>query len=123
MDAVLADYHSAPIEASWKVLFDFLDTVNARCAEVGEPDIARVKEAGWSEEAIYDAITVCALFNFYNRWIDATGVSDMDAAAYAQSGARMKTHGYAPSLPAAPRAPVGPGATDNDSLVNGTANP
>ena len=60
------------------------------------PDIETVKAAGWSEEAIYDAITVCALFNFYNRWIDATGVSDMGAEAYAQSGVRMKAHGYAP---------------------------
>ncbi len=56
----------------------------------------RVKAAGWSEEAIYDAVTVCALFNFYNRWIDGTGVSDMGAEAYAMSGARMKAHGYAP---------------------------
>ena len=56
----------------------------------------RVKAAGWSEEAIYDAVTVCALFNFYNRWIDGTGVSDMGAEAYAMSGERMKAHGYAP---------------------------
>ncbi len=96
MDAVLADYRTAPIGESWKVLFDFLGTVNDRCAEVGPPDIETVKAAGWSEEAIYDAITVCALFNFYNRWIDATGVSDMGAEAYAQSGVRMKAHGYAP---------------------------
>ena len=96
VDAVLADYRTAPIGESWKVLFDFLGTVNDRCAEVGPPDIESVKAAGWSEEAIYDAITVCALFNFYNRWIDATGVSDMGAEAYAQSGVRMKAHGYAP---------------------------
>ena len=29
---------------------------------------------GWTDEAIYSAVSVCALFNFYNRWIDATGV-------------------------------------------------
>ncbi len=96
MDAVIADYTSAPIDESWKVLFAFLDTVNARCAEVGPADIEVVKAAGWSEEGIYDAITVCALFNFYNRWIDATGVSDLGPEGYAQSGVRMKGHGYAP---------------------------
>jgi hypothetical protein len=56
-----------------------------------------VKAAGWSEEAIYDAITVCALFNFYNKWIDATGVSDMPAMAYEMSGQRLATRGYAPA--------------------------
>ena len=55
-----------------------------------------MKQAGWSDEAIYDAVTVCALFNFYNRWIDATGVQDMPAAAYAVSGQRLKEHGYVP---------------------------
>ena len=55
VDAVLADYRTAPIDESWKVLFDFLGTVNDRCAEVGPPDIETVKAAGWSEEAIYDA--------------------------------------------------------------------
>jgi hypothetical protein len=39
---------------------------------------------------------VCALFNFYNKWIDATGVSDMSAAAYAASGDRLATFGYVP---------------------------
>jgi hypothetical protein len=62
--------------------------------------VQRVKDAGWSEEAIYDAITVCALFNFYNKWIDATGVSDMPAMAYEMSGERLATRGYAPPDPA-----------------------
>lgn len=53
-----------------------------------------MKRAGWSEEAIYDAITVCGIFNFYNRWIDATGVEDMPASAYEMSGKRMAAHGY-----------------------------
>jgi hypothetical protein len=57
--------------------------------QLTQADIDRVRDAGWSDEAIYDAITVCALFNFYNKWIDATGVSDMPAAAYAISGERL----------------------------------
>jgi len=52
--------------------------------------------AGWTDEQIYYAVTVCALFNFYNKWIDATGVSDMPAAAYEASGERMAARGYAP---------------------------
>ena len=40
---------------------------------------------------------MCALFNFYNKWIDATGGGDMPAAAYAMSGQRLATLGYVPS--------------------------
>jgi alkylhydroperoxidase family enzyme len=96
VEAVLADYTSAPIDDAWKALFAFIEVVNARCAQVDQAAVDAVKAAGWSEEAIYDAITVCALFNFFNRWIDGTGVSGMNAKAYEQSGHRMKTHGYAP---------------------------
>jgi len=35
------------------------------------------------------------LFKLYNAWIDATGVHDMPAEAYAMSGKRMAAQGYA----------------------------
>ncbi|MEP7382673.1 MAG: peroxidase, partial [Gemmatimonadota bacterium] len=68
---MLADFRSAPIDDRWKALFTFLERMNAESSTLQPTDIGAVKEAGWSEEAIYDAITVCALFNFYNKWIDA----------------------------------------------------
>jgi len=55
-------------------------------------DIARA--AGWTDEALYFAITVCALFNFYNRWIDATGVHAMSDDAHRQGGRRMAVGSY-----------------------------
>ena len=51
-------------------------------------------DEGWSDEAIYFAISVCALFNFYNRWIDATGVHAMSEEAHRQFGTRTAHHGY-----------------------------
>ena len=68
--------------------------MNARSTSIRRDDIDRLEACGWSEEAIYDAITVCALFKFYNAWIDATGVHDLPAAAYAMSGKRMAAQGY-----------------------------
>lgn len=96
---MLADYRSAPIDDQWKALFAFIERMNAESHTLQPADIAKVTDAGWSEEAIYDAITVCALFNFYNKWIDATGVSDMPAASYAMSGERMAEHGYVSTPP------------------------
>jgi hypothetical protein len=61
---------------------------------ITEADAAAARAAGWTDEALYDAITVCALFQFYNTWIDATGVSDMPAAAYDMSGKRLAERGY-----------------------------
>ena len=61
---------------------------------IGEGDVGVVRDAGWSDEALYDAITVVALFQFYNAWIDATGVRDMSALGYEMSGRRLATTGY-----------------------------
>ncbi|HEX9107440.1 MAG TPA: hypothetical protein VF832_09430 [Longimicrobiales bacterium] len=94
MHAVLEDFRSAPITDREKALFAFIEKVNRQSNATTQEDIDAVKEAGWTEEAIYDAIAVCALFKFYNTWIDASGVHDMPAAAYDASGARLASAGY-----------------------------
>ena len=94
MDAVLADFRTAPIGEKDRALFTFIEKVNRASNQIGPHDIQTAVAAGWTEEALYDAITVCALFNFYNRWIDATGVHDMLASAYEVSGQRLKEFGY-----------------------------
>jgi alkylhydroperoxidase family enzyme len=96
VDAVLRDYQTAPISDREKALFAFVEKMNRDSSRIQKEDVDGVKAAGWSEEELYDAITVCALFNFYNKWVDATGVSDLPAAAYAVSGERLAIYGYVP---------------------------
>ena len=99
VEAVLEDYRSAPISDKEKALFAFIERMNAESYTLEKNDLDKVVAAGWTEEAIYDAITVCSLFNFYNKWIDATGVADMPAMAYEMSGERLATSGYVPQSP------------------------
>jgi alkylhydroperoxidase family enzyme len=99
VEAVLEDFRTAPISSREKAMFAFLERMNRESSTLQREDVEAVAAAGWTEEAIYDAITVCALFNFYNKWIDATGVSDMPAEAYDMSGQRLATLGYVLSAP------------------------
>lgn len=96
---MLRDYRTAPIGDREKALFAFIEKMNRESSRLKKGDIDEVKAAGWSEEALYDAITVCALFNFYNKWVDAAGVGDMPADAYLASGERLATLGYVPGDP------------------------
>lgn len=48
----------------------------------------------WTDDAIYYAITVCSLFNFYNRWIDASGVHALSDEAHRAGAKRMAAMGY-----------------------------
>ena len=91
---MLTDYAAAPITDAEKALFRFIDKVNRNSIDIGPSDIDDMHHAGWTDEAIYDAINVCCLFNFYNRWIDATGVCEMPEEAHRQSGKRLAQRGY-----------------------------
>ena len=91
---MLEDYRTAPINEAHRALFAFVEKMNRQSTSIGQADVDALKACGWTDEAVYDAITVCALFRFYNAWIDATGVRDLPAAAYAMSGKRMAAQGY-----------------------------
>jgi alkylhydroperoxidase family enzyme len=91
---VLRDSESSRLDDKHKALFRFVRKVNDDSPRIGPEDIQLLHNAGWSDEAIYYAVTVCALFNFYNRWIDATGVHAMSAEAHREQGKRMAVHGY-----------------------------
>ena len=38
-----------------------------------DADAEAVYQAGWDERALYDAVVVCAMFNFMNRIVEGTG--------------------------------------------------
>ena len=71
-----------------------MDKVNADSPNITHADLDAAREAGWTDEALYFAITVCALFNFFNRWIDAAGVHAMSDEAHREGGRRTALHGY-----------------------------
>ena len=91
---VLGDVETSALPEKEKVLFRFVAKVNHESPKIAADDIARLHAAEWTDEAIYYALTVCALFNFYNRWIDAAGVHAMSEEAHRMYGARTAQHGY-----------------------------
>ncbi len=92
--AVLANVSTAPLTEKEKLLFGFIDKVNCDSHRIAADDTAALRSAGWTDEEIYYAISVCAIFNFYNRWIDATGVHALSDEAHRQGGIRSATYGY-----------------------------
>lgn len=95
MDAVLRDFTSSALPEREKALLVFVQKLNHHPREVGRQDVEKLKTAGWSDEAIYDAITVCSLFNFYNRWCDGAGVHALSEEDFTESGRRLARFGYA----------------------------
>jgi uncharacterized peroxidase-related enzyme len=61
------NYEGAPVEEKTKVLFRFADRLTRRPGDIQESDIAALRAAGWSDDAIYEAVVAVAWFNFINR--------------------------------------------------------
>jgi alkylhydroperoxidase family enzyme len=91
---VLRDLESSALPENEKTLLRFVSKVNRESPAITADDMQPLYAAGWADDAIYYAISVCAVFNFYNRWIDASGVHAMSEEAHREGGKRTALHGY-----------------------------
>ena len=82
-----------------RALFTLLDRVARDTSEVTCDEVDQARAKGWTDEALFDAFTVVALFRFYNTWVDAAGVCDMAEEDYAASGRRIAAMGYGSNEP------------------------
>ena len=91
---MVRDLETSGLNEKEKALFRFVDKVNRCSRTITAGDMEPLHAVGWDDEAIYYAITVCALFNFYNRWVDASGVHALSEEAHRQGGKRSAAAGY-----------------------------
>ncbi len=94
VESVVRDLETSALSEKDKALFRFVDKVNHRSQQITAADMEPLYAAGWQDDAIYYAISVCALFNFYNRWVDASGVPALSDEAHRQGGKRSAALGY-----------------------------
>jgi uncharacterized peroxidase-related enzyme len=91
---VLEDLESSALPEDEKVLLRFVRKVTEESFKIAEEDVSALHEAGWDDASIYYAITVSALFNFYNRWISATGVHPVSSENHSLHAAKIARKGY-----------------------------
>jgi alkylhydroperoxidase family enzyme len=91
---VLADHRSAPISPALLATLDLLQTVTLAPSSVSPADVAAVRLAGVSDQAIADALTVCACFNLIDRVADALGFDLPSREVHAGYAAQFLAEGY-----------------------------
>jgi alkylhydroperoxidase family enzyme len=90
----MENVETSRLDERHKALFRFIDKVNHDSPGILPDDVVPLREMGWTDEELYFAITVCALFNFYNRWVDASGVHALSDQAHREGARRSAVHGY-----------------------------
>lgn len=93
-EQVVGDMEAAALSEPEKSLFRFVRKVNQSAERVTAADMEPMYAAGWNDEVIYYVITICALFNFYNRWVGASGVHPLSDEAHQLAGQRSAETGY-----------------------------
>ena len=68
------DYASAPVEPKVLELFRFAEKLTRQPQSMERADVDRLREAGWSDGAIFDCILVTSLYNCANRFSGALGL-------------------------------------------------
>jgi uncharacterized peroxidase-related enzyme len=94
VQSVLRDPDTAPLDEKEKILFRFVRKLTLASGSIVDADISTLKQAGWDDTSIYYAIGVCALFNFYNRFVSGNGVKLVSEEAFHRLGERMARSGY-----------------------------
>ena len=97
VDAVCRDHTTAPISEREKLLFAYVAKLNDAPASCAPSDVDGLVAAGWTADAVFSAVTVCALFNFFNRWIDGMGVPDIPKGFYEERLEKFGDRGYSPT--------------------------
>jgi alkylhydroperoxidase family enzyme len=94
LEAAVADLDSAPVSDKLKPVLAYVGKLTRTPSRMTEADAEAVFAAGWDENALHDAVLVCALFNFMNRMVEGIGIK-ADAAYTTESGERLAEVGYA----------------------------
>ena len=102
IEAVATDPEAADVEDRLRPILRFATKLTERPDAVQQSDVDTLRAAGWSDQAIEDAINVIALFNYVNRLVDAFGIKG-DEAYFRQVGAAIAAQGYAPLIKSALR--------------------
>lgn len=98
--AAVADSQAPEVEPRLRPLLAFVRKLTEAPARVTRSDADAVRAAGWSDDALHEAILCCALASFFNRWVEGTG-ADADDDWLAKAGAMLAAQRYSDPLPVA----------------------
>ena len=95
--SVLNDMEKSALPEKEKALLRYVQKITLNLPDTGEADVATLKKIGWDDGSIYFVISACALFNFYNRWITASGVKPLSDENHKTVGKNLAQGGYDPT--------------------------
>jgi alkylhydroperoxidase family enzyme len=92
---VQRDWRTAPVTPKLRATLGFLEKLTLQPEDVAREDADAVRAAGVSDEALIDAIHVCALFSMIVRLADSLGWDVPSFESFSARADAMLASGYA----------------------------
>jgi len=90
---LLDDVDRAPVAEKLKAVLRYVKTLTLAPSRLTQADADAVFAAGWDEQALGDAVAICALFNLYNRIVEGHGIKG-NAAYFERVSGFIAQQGY-----------------------------
>ena len=94
VQAVLADWRTAPVDDRLRAALGYREKLTLNPELLDSRDIAQMRAAGLSDQAIYAAAYVCFLFSIIDRLADAFEFAIPEAELVAGNGRFLNRYGY-----------------------------
>jgi uncharacterized protein YciW len=94
LEALLHDFDRASADTRLKPLLRHVRQLTLTPSRVTHADADMVFVAGWTDQALHDAVSVCALFNLMNHLVNGLGIT-VGADYQRLAAERLARHGYA----------------------------
>ena len=79
MNAILeGKLDEAGLTPAERVLLEYVELITKAAHRSTADDVQKLRNAGWSEDQISEAVYITAMFAFFNRVADAFGVPSQD---------------------------------------------
>lgn len=93
LTGLLEDLNSPGVDDKLRPVFAYLKKLTLTPTQMTQADADAVFAAGWSEQALYDAVQVCCLYNFMNRFVEGLGLTPIPEQ-FDFEGQMIKEGGY-----------------------------
>jgi uncharacterized peroxidase-related enzyme len=93
LEQLAEDVELAPVEPRLKPLLSYVRKLTTTPSRMTPADADAVYAAGWSDEALFNAVAVCAYFNNMNRLVEGLGLVG-SPESYAFAAQRLVSEGY-----------------------------
>jgi alkylhydroperoxidase family enzyme len=70
------DLEAAPVAPEERALLELVTTVTRHAYRTTDEEVQRLRDLGWTDPQIAEAVYIAALFAFFNRVADAFGLEE-----------------------------------------------